>query len=70
MAKVRVYVACDETGGIVSIGRPSEGVAAFKLGGDGQSVFETEVDEGAIEELVGGGDYVADPTKGEVKRYK
>ncbi|MBH0779427.1 hypothetical protein [Nocardia bovistercoris] len=54
MAKQRAFVVYDEVGRIVSIGRPSEGVAAVKLGGEGQSVLETEIDEDEVNALMNG----------------
>jgi len=52
MARVRVSILHDEVGNIIAVGRPAE--YAKRLGGDGQSVFETEVEEDNIEELVSG----------------
>ena len=52
MARVRVSIVHDELGRIVSIARPAENVVV--LGGDGQSVFETEVEEDNIQELASG----------------
>jgi hypothetical protein len=69
MAKTQAYVVHDETGRIVSIGRVSKGAKAIKLCGEGQSMFETEVDDGAIEEMIGGG-YTAHPGERAVKPYK
>ena len=69
MAKTQVYVVHDETGHIVSIGRVSKGAKAIKLCGEGQSVFETEVDDGAIDEMVSGG-YIAHPGERKVTPYK
>jgi hypothetical protein len=54
MAKVRVSIVHDETGHIISIARPSKDVKVIVLSGDGQSVFETEIEEDSIVELVGG----------------
>jgi hypothetical protein len=54
MAKVRVFVVHDEVGRIVSISRPSKDAKVIKLSGDGQSVFETEVEEKRIGEMVAG----------------
>jgi len=68
MAKTRVYVLHDETGRIVSIGQPADGVKAILLSGDGQSAFETEVDEDAIGELVSSS-YIADPDTRTVKPF-
>jgi hypothetical protein len=52
MARVRAFIVHDEMGRIISIARPAENVKV--LGGDGQSVFETEVEEDNIEELATG----------------
>ncbi len=52
MARVRVSIVHDEVGRIISIARPAEN--AKVLGGDGRSVFETEVEEDRIEELAAG----------------
>jgi hypothetical protein len=52
MARVRVSIVHDELGRIVSIARPVKNVVV--LGGDGQSVFETEVEEDNIQEMASG----------------
>jgi hypothetical protein len=62
MAKARVFVVHDEVGRIVSISRPSKDAKVIKLSGDGQSVFETEVEEKRIGEMVAGG-HRADPAQ-------
>jgi hypothetical protein len=52
MATIRVHIVHDEFGQIVSISRPAEGVAVEVLSESGHSVFETDVDEDSIAELV------------------
>jgi hypothetical protein len=54
MTKVKVSIVHDESGRIVSIAQPSEDAKVIVLSGDGQSVFETEVEENSIVELVSG----------------
>jgi hypothetical protein len=54
MAKVPVFIVHDEIGRIVSIARPSEEAKVVIVGGSGQSVFETSVEEESIVELVDG----------------
>lgn len=52
---MRAFVVHDAMSGrIVSIGRPSEGVSAIPITGDGQSVLETEVEESRIDDMVSG----------------
>ncbi len=63
MARVRVTIVHDEVGNIISVARPAEN--AIVIGGDGQSVFETEVEENTIEELVTGS-YRADAAQNSV----
>jgi hypothetical protein len=60
MAKARVLVIHDEFGRIVSMTRPAKDAKVIILSGDGHSVFETEVDEERLGELVAGG-HRADP---------
>ena len=62
MAKTRVFVVHDQVGRIVSISRPSKDAKVIILSGDGQSVFETEVEEKRIGEMVAGS-HRADPEK-------
>ena len=50
------------------LGQPADGVKAILLSGDGQSAFETEVDEDAIGELVSSS-YIADPDTRTVKPF-
>ncbi|NED97294.1 hypothetical protein G1H11_18510 [Phytoactinopolyspora alkaliphila] len=52
MATKRVFIVHDEFGQIVSISRPAEGVDVEVLSDSGHSVFETDVDEDSISELV------------------
>ncbi|MFC9324159.1 hypothetical protein [Kitasatospora sp. NPDC057015] len=52
MAKVKVSIVHDQAGRIMSVARPAEKVVV--LSGDGQSVFETEVEEDSVVELAGG----------------
>jgi hypothetical protein len=54
MARVPVLIVHDEIGRIVSIARPAAGAKVVVVGGNGQSVFKTEVDEESIIELAGG----------------
>jgi len=54
MPKVKVSIVHDINGRIVSIAQPSEDAKVIILSGDGQSVFETEVEENRIVELVSG----------------
>jgi hypothetical protein len=54
MAKVRASIVHDETGRIVSIARPSKDAKAITLSGNGHSVFETELEEDKIPEMVAG----------------
>ncbi|MFD9498052.1 hypothetical protein [Streptomyces sp. NPDC060035] len=54
MAKVSVSIVHDEIGRIVAVARPSKDVKAVVSVGEGQSVFETEVEEGSIPELASG----------------
>ncbi|MFF9029392.1 hypothetical protein [Streptomyces iakyrus] len=54
MATVRVSIVHDEVGNVVSVTRPAEGASIVPLGGDGQSVLETEIDDNAIEGLASG----------------
>lgn len=54
MARVKVSVVHDANGRIVSIARPSGRGKVVALSGDGQSVFETEVEEDDIVTLVNG----------------
>jgi hypothetical protein len=55
MARIPVFIVHDETGGIVSIARPSDPARATILSGPGQSVLQTEVEEDSIPELAAGG---------------
>jgi len=54
MATVRALVVHDEVGRIVSIARPADDAKVIIAGGEGQSVFETEVDDEAVFDLVAG----------------
>lgn len=55
MAKVKVSVVHDTaTGRIISVSRPSEEANVIVLGGNGESVLETEVEEDGITELASG----------------
>jgi hypothetical protein len=54
MAKVQVAIVHDENGRIISIARPSKDAKVVVLSGEGQSVWETEVEEDSIAELVSG----------------
>jgi hypothetical protein len=54
MARVRVWIVHDEVGRIISIARPSKDAKVVILSGDGQSVFEADVEEDSIVELAGG----------------
>ncbi|OPA08255.1 hypothetical protein [Bacillus cereus] len=54
MKKVKVSIVHDKNGRIVSIAQPSENAKVIILSGDGQSVFETEVEEKSIGKLVSG----------------
>jgi len=54
MKKGKVSIVHDKNGRIVSIAQPSEYAKVIVLSGDGQSVFETEVEENSIVELVSG----------------
>jgi hypothetical protein len=54
MARVKASVVHDEGGRIISVSRPSELAKVNVLSGDGQSVFETEVEEDDIVSLVDG----------------
>ena len=54
MKKVKVAIVHDELGRIVSVTRPSSGAKVTVLGGEGQSVFQTEVEQNHIPELVSG----------------
>jgi hypothetical protein len=54
MARVRVFIVHDEIGRIISIARPAEEAKVIVLGGQGQSVFETEVEEESIVDLADG----------------
>lgn len=63
MAKVLVSIVHDESGRIISIARPSKDTKVIVLSGDGQSVFQTEVEEDSIIELAGGSHRVNLETK-------
>ncbi|MGY4558790.1 hypothetical protein [Bacillus thuringiensis] len=54
MKKVKVSIVHDNSGRIVSVAQPSENAKVIILSGDGQSVFETEVEEKSIGKLVSG----------------
>lgn len=54
MTKVKVSIVHDKSGRIISIAQPSEDAKVIVLSGDEQSVFETEVEENNIVELVSG----------------
>lgn len=69
MAKTRVHVVHDQNGRIVAISRPAKDKEVVVASGDGQSVFETEVDDGDIHEIVSGR-YIADPIERAVKPAK
>jgi hypothetical protein len=52
MSKTSVFIAHGVDGGIVAIGRAmDESVSAVLLGGDGESVIVTEVEEEQIHDL-------------------
>jgi len=55
MAMVRVLIVHDEIGRIISIARPSGNAKVIISSGHGQSVLETDAEEGSIIELAAGG---------------
>jgi hypothetical protein len=66
MARVQVSIVHDEVGRIISIARPAENEQV--LSGDGQSVFDTEVEEDNIEELAAG-NHMVDVERNSVVAY-
>ncbi|MEY9979599.1 hypothetical protein [Lysinibacillus sp. RC79] len=58
MTKVKVSIVHDKSGRIVSIAQPLEDAKVIVQSGDGQSVFETEVEKNSILELVSGSQIV------------
>jgi hypothetical protein len=68
MKKVKAFIVHDETGGILSVARPASDAKVTILGREGHSVFETEVDESQILELVSGS-HAVDVAKKAVVRH-
>ena len=68
MKKVKAFIVHDETGRITSVARPSSDAKVTILGREGQSVFETEVDESHVHELVSGS-HAVDVAKKVVVRH-
>jgi hypothetical protein len=57
----------DDSGRIIAIGRVAEGIEATMLSGDGRSVFETNVEEDGIDDVVN--NYRVDVTRKALVRY-
>lgn len=53
MANVKVTIAHDEFGEIVSVSRPTHGANVIVLPGERQSILVTEVDEKNLPNLIG-----------------